>query len=104
MEIIMRTNVEVIQDLIIQITIIAHLIRIIVHSHQQIIMCRQLHVRIESITGIKLMSVIKKRNYESRSNNISGNANVSNEGRGTHSINQIIAEQPAQDSSTSLQL
>jgi hypothetical protein len=46
--------------------------------------------------GHNINECYKKRNDESRNNN-SGNANVSNEGRGTRSINQIIAEHPVHD-------
>ncbi|XP_060881674.1 glycosyltransferase-like protein gnt13 [Metopolophium dirhodum] len=54
--------------------------------------------------GHNINACYKKRNDESRHDNNSGNANVSNEGRGTRSINQIIAEQPMHDATTSLQL
>lgn len=51
--------------------------------------------------GHSMHSCYKKRNDESRNDN-SGNANVSNEERGTRSINQIIAEEMC-DVSTSTQ-
>jgi len=54
--------------------------------------------------GHNTNSCYKKRNDEGRNDKNSENANVSNKGRGTRSINQIIAEQPMHDAFTSLQL
>lgn len=50
--------------------------------------------------GHNINECYKKRNDESRNNNNSGNVNVSNGERGTRSINQIVAEE-THDASTS---